>query len=228
MLRASAAHFPGVGWLVGLLVAGLSALLLLGLPSGGFAPLVVAAIGTAFGILLTGAFHEDGLADTVDGLGGGWDKLRILEIMKDSRVGSYGVVATVLALLGKFTLLAALDSALVPFALLAGHAISRFCAVLLLATMDYVREDLLAKAKPLATRLSSGAFMVALFFAMLPLLWLPAEKALLGVALAALLSLWLAAKFRRWLAGYTGDCLGATQQVAEIAFYLGILVQWPR
>ena len=98
-------------------------------------------------IYATGAFHEDGLADMVDGLGGGWDKLRILEIMKDSRVGSYGVVALVLALLGKFVLLVALDATLVPFALLAGHAVSRFCSTVLLATIDYVREDLLAKAE---------------------------------------------------------------------------------
>jgi adenosylcobinamide-GDP ribazoletransferase len=159
----------------------------------------------------------------VDGLGGGWDKLRILEIMKDSRVGSYGVVALVLALLGKFVLLVALDATLVPFALLAGHAVSRFCSTVLLATMDYVREDLLAKAKPLATRLSGGEMLVALGFVIAVLALLPLEKAVAGCALAALATFWLAGKFKRSLGGYTGDCLGATQQVSEIAFYLGLL-----
>ncbi|MGB2904960.1 MAG: adenosylcobinamide-GDP ribazoletransferase, partial [Candidatus Dechloromonas phosphoritropha] len=218
----SARYFPAVGLLIG----GIGALVYLG--AAYFWPQPVAVLlSLAATIYATGAFHEDGLADTVDGLGGGWEKLRILEIMKDSRVGSYGVVAMVLALLGKFTLLNSLDGALVPFALLAGHAVSRFCSTVLLATMDYVREDLLAKAKPLATRISGGEMLVALLFVLVVLTLLPTEKAVAGCVLAALATLWLAGKFRRWLGGYTGDCLGATQQVSEIAFYLGLLARWP-
>ncbi len=132
----------------------------------------------------------------------------------------------VLALLGKLALLAALEGALVPWALLAGHALSRFCATLLLATMDYVREDLLSKAKPLATRLSGGEMLVALVFVVAALVFLPPEKAFAGCVLAALATFWLARKFKRWLGGYTGDCLGAVQQVSEIAFYLGLLAHW--
>jgi adenosylcobinamide-GDP ribazoletransferase len=115
---------------------------------------------------------------------------------------------------------------LIPFTLLAGHAVSRFCSTVLLATMDYVREDLLSKAKPLATRLSPGAMLFALSFVVGSLVLLPPEKVLAGCALAALSTFWLAGKFKRWLGGYTGDCLGATQQVSEIAFYLGVLVSW--
>lgn len=221
-LNCSARYFPAVGLLIG----GLGALVYLGALMLWPQPVAV-LLSMAATLYATGAFHEDGLADTVDGLGGGWDKARILEIMKDSRVGSYGVVATVLVLLGKFSLLAALDAGLVPFALLAGHAVSRFCAVGLLATMDYVREDALSKAKPLATRLSGGALMVALVFAGIGLLPLPPARMVAGLLLAALATVWLAGKFRRWLGGYTGDCLGATQQVAEIAFYLGLLAQFP-
>ena len=165
---------------------------------------------------------------SADGLGGGWEKSRILAIMKDSRVGSYGVVALWLGLTGKFVLLAGLDPALVPPALLAGHACSRGCATLLLATMDYERDDDQAKVRPLTGRLAPGALLFALAFALLPLLWLPWQQAALGLLLALLATAWLAAKFRRWLGGYTGDCLGATQQLAEIAFYLGLLAQWPR
>lgn len=220
-LNRSARYFPAVGLLVG----GIGALVYLGAAFLWPQPVAV-LLSMAATIFATGAFHEDGLADTVDGLGGGWDKLRILEIMKDSRVGSYGVVAMVLALLGKFTLLAALDDSLVPFALLAGHALSRFCATLLLATMDYVREDLLSKAKPLATRLSGGEMLVALGFVVAALVFLPPEKAIAGCVLAALATFWLAGKFKRWLGGYTGDCLGAVQQVSEIAFYLGLLAHW--
>lgn len=222
-LNRSARYFPAVGLLVG----GIGALVYVAATYLWPQPVAV-LLSMGATIHATGAFHEDGLADMVDGLGGGWEKQRILEIMKDSRVGSYGVVAMVLALLGKFTLLNSLDGALVPFALLAGHAVSRFCSTALLATMDYVREDLLAKAKPLATRISGGETLVALLFVVVSLAWLPTEKALAGCALAALATLWLAAKFRRWLGGYTGDCLGATQQVSEIAFYLGLLAVWPR
>jgi adenosylcobinamide-GDP ribazoletransferase len=221
-LNHSARYFPAVGLLVGAIGG------LVYLAAAQLWPQSIAVLlSMAATIYATGAFHEDGLSDTVDGLGGGWEKLRILEIMKDSRVGSYGVVAMVLALLGKFMLLTALDSALVPFALLAGHALSRFCATLLLATMDYVREDLLAKAKPLATRLSPSALLVATFFALLPLALLPLQNALAGTAFAALATLWFARLFKRWLGGYTGDCLGATQQLSEIAFYLGLLAHWP-
>ena len=220
-LNHSARYFPAVGLLVG----GIGALVYLGGALLWPQPVAV-LLSMAATIYATGAFHEDGLSDTVDGLGGGWEKLRILEIMKDSRVGSYGVVAMVLALLGKFTLLISLDPALIPFALLAGHAVSRFCSTVLLATMDYVREDLLSKAKPLATKLSPGAMLFALSFVVGSLALLPMEKAFVGCALAALATFWLASKFKRWLGGYTGDCLGATQQVSEIAFYLGVLASF--
>jgi len=222
-LNRSARYFPAVGLLVG----SIGALVYLGALQIWPVPVAV-LMSMAATIYATGAFHEDGLSDTVDGLGGGWDKLRILEIMKDSRVGSYGVVAMVLALAGKFTLLSMLEPALVPGALVAGHALSRFCSTVLLSVLDYVREDLLSKAKPLATRLSAGEMWLALAFAVTPLYWLPPARVVAGCLLAALATLWLAAKFRRWLGGYTGDCLGATQQVSEIAFYLGLLATWPR
>ncbi len=108
MLRASAGHFPGVGVLVGGLVAGFAAGLMMLLPPTGSAPLVAAALSTAFGVWVTGAFHEDGLADVFDGLGGSAERDRALEIMKDSRVGAFGAIAIVLTLLCKVVLLALL------------------------------------------------------------------------------------------------------------------------
>ena len=222
-LNRSARYFPAVGLLVGGIGAAVFWLALHFWPQA-----VAVLLSMAATIYATGAFHEDGLSDTVDGLGGGWEKSRILDIMKDSRVGSYGVVALALALLGKFAILSALDPVQVPLALLAGHALSRFCSTVLLATMDYVREDLLSKAKPLATRLTGGQMLVALAFAAAPLAGLPYANAMAGVALAALATWWIARQFLRWLGGYTGDCLGATQQLAEIAFYLGLVASWPR
>lgn len=222
-LNHSARYFPAVGLLIG----GIAALVYLAVLQLWPQPVAV-LLAMAATIYATGAFHEDGLSDAADGLGGGWEKLRILEIMKDSRVGSYGVVALWLGLSGKFVVLSLLDAALVPWALLAGHAWSRWCSTLLLATMDYVREDLLAKAKPLATRLSGPAFLVATGFGAVALFFLPWQNMLLACLLALLATLWLAAKFRRWLGGYTGDCLGAVQQVSEIAFYLGLLASLPQ
>lgn len=219
-LSRSVRYLPAVGLVVG----GIGAVVFVAASSLWPQPVAV-LLAMAAGILATGAFHEDGLADTADGLGGGWDKARILAIMKDSRVGSYGVIAMALALLGKFAVLAALPLALVPAALLAGQALSRFCALLLVATLAYVRDDAASKSRPLTTRFSAAAAAFAAVFALAPLCLLPPARALAGVALAAAATLWLAAKFRRWLGGYTGDCLGATQQAAEIAFYLGCLAQ---
>jgi len=217
-LNRSARYFPAVGLLIGALAAGAFWLAALALPKS---IAVLAAMGIT--LLATGAFHEDGLSDAADGIGGGWEKQRILEIMKDSRVGSYGVVALWLALTAKFAALHDAPVAWLPLLLLAGHSWSRLLSTALLATMDYVREDLESKSKPLATRLSVGGFVLAAFFGVAPLVLLPPLAVVGGVAASLLATFWLAAKFRRWLGGYTGDCLGAVQQVAEVTFYIGCL-----
>ncbi|MBK7647546.1 MAG: adenosylcobinamide-GDP ribazoletransferase [Betaproteobacteria bacterium] len=220
-LSRAARYLPAIGLLVG----GLGGLVFW-LAQYVWPQSVAVVLAMVATIALTGAFHEDGLGDTADGLGGGWDKAKILTIMKDSRVGSYGVIAIVLALLGKFALLAALPAGQVLAALVAGHAVSRGCAVSLMATMDYARDDEASKARPVATRLGIGSLVCALFFAALPLLLLDPQQRLPAVALAVVATFWLAAKCRRWLGGYTGDCLGAVQQLAEIAFYLGLALKF--
>jgi adenosylcobinamide-GDP ribazoletransferase len=216
-LARAARYLPAIGLLVG----GFGALVFW-LAMHVWPQSVAVVLSMVATIALTGAFHEDGLADTADGLGGGWDKAKILVIMKDSRVGSYGVIAVVLALIGKFALLSTLPARQVVAALIAGHAVSRFCAVSLMVTMDYARDDETSKARQVAARLGLGPLLFTLVFAGLPLLLLVPEPAMTAVAMAALATLWLATKCRRWLGGYTGDCLGAVQQLAEIAFYLGL------
>jgi adenosylcobinamide-GDP ribazoletransferase len=177
---------------------------------------------------VTGAFHEDGLADTADGFGGGWDKARILEIMRDSRVGTFGMAAFVLVLLGRFQALVALPETWIAVSLLAGHAASRFCAATLLRCMVYARDgDDRAKAKPLARRPGGLDWCVAGVTAFLPSLLLPWRDVLWAWLFAAIATFWLARLFHRWIGGYTGDCLGATQQAAELAFYLGLLARLP-
>jgi adenosylcobinamide-GDP ribazoletransferase len=217
-LNHSARYFPAIGLLVGTVSAIAFSMTALVLPTQ-----VAVLIAMVSSIYLTGAFHEDGLSDMSDGLGGGWDKMRILEIMKDSRVGSYGVIAITMALLGKFVLLDSFDPHWVPILLITAHAFSRYCAVLIMAGLTYVREDRLSKSKPLATKITRNALWVASAFGLLPLLLLPANAALMGVAVGLLATIWLGRKLQKWLGGYTGDCLGATQQLSELAFYLGAL-----
>jgi adenosylcobinamide-GDP ribazoletransferase len=230
MLRKSAAHFPGVGWLVGLLAALVYALLTRALPDASYAPLVVAVLSTVFTVLLTGAFHEDGLADVADGLGGSYDRECALDIMKDSRVGAYGALALVLALLLKVTLLALLgeaDPALACAALFFAHVLSRFMPLWLIRLLPHVGDTARSKSKPLADQISGAGLLVAALWTLagvaLVVWWLPELRLWLGAAIAALLGwVWMWRLFVRRLQGYTGDCLGATQQVCELACYLGI------
>lgn len=214
-LNHAARYFPLVGIFVGLAAAGVY------LAAGWALPQPLAVIAAMAATLwLTGAFHEDGLADAVDGLGGGWEKEQALAIMQDSRVGSFGAIALIMALLTKFEALLHLSPALVPAALVAGHAVSRLAAVLVIATQRYVRAE--GKAKPLATRLSAAELLMASICGLLPLALLPP---LLWMALlpVALVWLWFWRLLARRLGGFTGDCLGAMQQLIELAFYLGLV-----
>lgn len=222
-LNHSARYFP----IMGILIGGFAALIFW-LSDMLWPKSIAIVLSMAASIYLTGAFHEDGLSDMVDGLGGGWDKTRILEIMKDSRVGSYGVVALTLALLGKFVLLSELSAIWLPAALVAGHAVSRLCSTSLLLTMEYVREDAESKSKPLAKRLSADGFVLAAALILPACLLLPPSAIMAGSALAGVVTLWMSGILSRNLGGYTGDCLGGVQQVSELAFYLGVLAALPR
>ena len=247
MLRASAAHFPGVGWLVGGVVALTSAALLALLPSSAFTPLVVAVLGTVLSVLMTGAFHEDGLADVADGLGGTLDRSRALEIMKDSRVGAFGAIAIVLALLAKLSLLAmlgSLNATLMCVVLFTGHVVSRTWPLLTIRLLPHVGDAAGSKSKPLADQISGAALFVAFIWCFMALALVPIVQfatllivttasvntliVLLGAGLLAsgLAWAWMARWFAGRLQGFTGDCLGATQQVCEIAFYLGLALAW--
>lgn len=221
-LDRAARYFPLVGVLVGVL-GGLTFLLV-----AIVLPVSLALIfSMAATLLVTGAFHEDGLADAIDGFGGGWTKPQVLAIMKDSRIGSYGALAVALMLLAKFNALYELPDDWIAPALVAGHAASRFFSTLLIFALDYVRDDDSARAKPLAVRMGSGSLALAALFGLIPLALLPWEAALAGLALAALTTFLAARYFVKRIGGYTGDCLGAAQQFAELALYLGILaVAW--
>jgi adenosylcobinamide-GDP ribazoletransferase len=228
-LQACLRHFPLVGAGVGAFAA-----VVLWAALALWPPTVAAALSVVATVWLTGAFHEDGLADTCDGLGGAVSRARALEIMKDSRIGSYGAVGLVLALVLKVATVAALAGhaasvAGAVAALVWGHAASRAAPVLLVWRLPYAGDPEHAKAKPLATQIGGAGVAVALAWLgvlAVGLLWLwPALWAPLTVsAVAALLAnLWCARWLRRRLGGFTGDTLGATQQITELAGLLAWL-----
>ncbi|SHH73329.1 adenosylcobinamide-GDP ribazoletransferase [Massilia sp. CF038] len=218
-LQHAARYFP----LVGLLVAAVAALVYYAACSLWPAPVAV-LLSTAAGIYLTGAFHEDGFADMCDGFGGGMSRERVMEIMKDSRIGTYGAVGAGLLLALKCVLLSALPPASAVAALLIAHPLSRFAATSLIWQLDYARDE--GKAKPMAQHMTTGEFITAGVCALAPLLaagvLTPSAWPQLGAALLATAgaTIWLGAKFVRRIGGYTGDCLGAVQQVSEVAIYL--------
>ena len=221
-LQHASRYFPLVGCVVAAIAAAVyfAAALLLPAP-------VAAVLSTAASIYLTGAFHEDGFADSCDGLGGGMTRERVLEIMKDSRVGAYGAIGIVCMLATKLTALAMLPPRLAVGALFLAHPLSRLAAASLIWKLDYVRGE--GKAKPLAQQMTGTEFAIAAVTALLPapvllaIDWI-APDAMLAALLAALLAaVWLGRKLQQRLGGYTGDCLGAVQQVAEALIYVCVL-----
>lgn len=221
-LQHATRYFPAVGLLVGLVTAvvyGLAGLLWPGL--------LAVLLSTVAGIYLTGAFHEDGFADVCDGFGGGMQPQRILDIMRDSRIGAYGVIGIGAMLALKVAALTSLPAAQVMPALLLGHSLSRALAAALIWRMEYVREE--GKVKPLAQQMSTAEFAIAAITVLIAALviavtgWLAWPAMVAGGLLALLATLFLARKFSRRIGGYTGDCLGAVQQLSEVGFYLGLL-----
>ena len=221
-LNHAARYFPLVGIIVGAIGATVTEATVLVLPIG-----IAVLLGMAATVLATGGFHEDGFADSCDGFGGGFDKARVLAIMKDSRIGSYAAMGLGLLLLAKWNVLVEIDAAFGPpqlaLTLIAGHAASRLASTVLIYFLEYVRDDDSSKSKPLAQRLTIGELAIAALCGLAPCLLLPFANMLFGLTAAALATLFAARYFRRRIGGYTGDCLGATQQVAELAFYLGTL-----
>jgi adenosylcobinamide-GDP ribazoletransferase len=217
-LSGAARYFPLVGIIVGAIGGAVTYAAMWVLPDG-----IAVLLGMAATILATGAFHEDGFGDACDGFGGGWNKAQVLAIMKDSRVGSYAAIGIALLLLAKWNALLELQPEILPLTLVAGHAVSRFAATVLMFALDYARDDDSSKSKPVTARMNAGELAVAALFGLAPCALLPLPELAYALAAVALLAFGAARYFLRRIGGYTGDCLGATQQVTELAFYLGLL-----
>ncbi|MCJ7446240.1 MAG: adenosylcobinamide-GDP ribazoletransferase [Bacteroidales bacterium] len=231
-LNKTSRYFPLIGWITGT-VFFISLYLSLVI----FPIEIAVVISMISGILLTGAFHEDGFADVCDGFGGGWKKQRILEIMKDSRIGTYGVIGLALLLLLKFYTLKYIINIAVPnlnnsitllLIFVSAHSVSRLAAISIVFTHQYIREDEESKAKSVVRNYSWKEVIGSFFFGLVPLICLALYQLQIIYALIPLLfaRFMLSGYFKKWIGGYTGDCLGATQQVCEVVYYLSIITIW--
>ena len=203
--------FPVVGAMIGAAVG----LLCLGLRYAGVPDLAAAALALGGSAILTGALHEDGLADVADGFGGGRNLEAKLEIMRDSRLGTYGAVGLLVSFAAKLSALAAIpDSHVVP-ALIAAHALARGILPAMSMNLPYARKDGLARnaGQPDAA-ISAMAGGLALVIALLSLSWTNAVFAALAAGLGGFCMAWLA---MRQIGGQTGDVLGGAEQVSETA-----------
>lgn len=215
----SMGYYPLIGLGIGALVALVLA------ASAQVLPMPVAVLlSMAVGLLATGGLHEDGLADCADGLGGGVNRDRALEIMRDSRVGTYGVLTLGVVLALKAAALSALPLSLACALLIAGHGLSRMAAVQVVSRHAYARTDPAKFARPQVT---PKAYRIAVLTAALTAAVLALATgpglALTALTMGGLAGVAITRLYLYKLGGYTGDCLGATQQLAECGFYIGAL-----
>jgi adenosylcobinamide-GDP ribazoletransferase len=214
-LPRSAKFFPLVGIGIGLVAA---ATLLLA--SRVWPDPIPAILAVSAALLLTGALHEDGLADSADGLGGASREAR-LAIMKDSRLGTYGVLALALVLVLRIAALTALPLWTAAVSLIAAHAASRLAAIALMWRASYAGDRDAAKVVHATDRPRPGEVAMAILIGLAPLLALPAGRAVAATLLAAGVGIVVAVRLCRGLGGYTGDVLGAVVASVETAFLLG-------
>lgn len=229
-MNKSTRYFPLIGWLVGTL-----SFLVFWIGNFLFGPEIAIILSLAAGVYITGSFHEDGFADVFDGFGGGWTKAKILDIMKDSRLGTYGVVALIflfglkyLALHKVLVNVEAIPGYLTLLIFITYHSIARLTAIQITFTSIYSREDESSKSKPIAKAFSYKEVLGAYVFGLTPLLIFASFywQVILVLLPLALLYFLSQRYFNKWLDGYTGDCLGAVEQFAEVITLLTFLVLW--
>lgn len=223
-LTRSLKFFPVVGAIVGFISA--TTLMVAG---GVWGPVMAAVLAVLASVLLTGGFHEDGLADTLDAFGGGWTVEQRLAIMKDSRIGTYGSLALIFDVALRVTALAEMPLWTGAAALVASGAAGRAIVIAVISRMKYAGELSSMKVAYAPSRLRAGEICVAatvVLLSTIPLAALAETRFLLepcvGLAFGTVLAMALAAWSNRLIGGYTGDVLGAIERVFEIGFLLGV------
>ncbi|WP_185287383.1 adenosylcobinamide-GDP ribazoletransferase [Chryseobacterium lactis] len=225
IMNRSQKYFAWVGLLVGLINAAI-----LYLSSQLFNLEIGIVLMMITSVLLTGAFHEDGFTDLCDSFGGGYGKEKILTIMKDSRVGAYGTIGIILLFALKFFSIQALgtvDLMKTLWIIILAHTSSRFISGTMIYTHQYVTDIDASKSKPLANKpLDRMALLVGFISVLLSFVLIPDWRLIIAFALAYLGKIYMGWYFKKHIGGYTGDCLGAVQQVCEVLFYLGTMIVW--
>ena len=219
-LSRCAKFFPAVGICVGLVSA--AVLLLAG---SIWSPVIAALLAVAASIVVTGALHEDGLADTADGFGGGWSVEKRLAIMKDSRIGAYGALALLFGVALRVTALAELPLWIGAAALIAAHAAARITPAFVMNALPYAGDTAAMKVSYAGAPVSTNDIWFAVLVvgcALVPLALVSISSVISGLLLGALLAAAVALWARRLIDGYTGDVLGAIEQMFEIGFLLGV------
>jgi len=230
-LNKATRYFPLIGWITGAISA------LVFITFNTFLEIYLAIIfSLSASVLTTGAFHEDGFADVCDGFGGGWTKGKILDIMKDSRVGAYGVIGLILLFATKIGLWIDVlrqwesDWAGIFLIFIGVHTTGRFVASTFIYTHEYARENGTGKSKPVAKSLALKDLVIGGVITLIPLLAFVVYSqnsfflfCILTVYLSKIL---LGRYFKKWIGGYTGDCLGATQQVGEVVYLISFILIW--
>ncbi len=223
VLNRSRKYFPLIGLIVGMIAAVtfiLASLL--------FSVAMSLILSMLVSLLVTGAFHEDGFADSCDGFGGGWTQEQVLEIMKDSRVGTYATVGLIFLFSVKYLALIEIsgveNTPFLAFIFIAAHTSSRSLSSLMIDLYDYVQDIDQSKVKPITERALSFEDKVTSIFitsaALVPIACMALTGTLLACSVAAITAFTFMAYSRRRIGGYTGDVLGAIQQLSELAFYL--------
>ncbi|HET9644175.1 MAG TPA: adenosylcobinamide-GDP ribazoletransferase [Burkholderiaceae bacterium] len=229
-LQDAVRYFPAVGVVVGSVTGVLASA-----AASVWSPAVAAVLAIGVGVWLTGAFHEDGLADTFDALGGYAGRERALQIMKDSRIGTFGAVALLVVTasrIGALAQITARSPSAAAWACVWAHALARWTSVAVMTRMPYAGDATQARARPLTSGVSARQCVMSAL-SLVPMaaaatLWMHAECTRVILALAA--AMLVAWSIRRWvrrrLGGYTGDTLGATEQLAEAAVLLTLAAAW--
>lgn len=222
-------YLPFIGWIAGFISA--AVYLLANFLFGNALAVLFSMVAT---LLLTGAFHEDGFADVCDGFGGGWTKDKILDIMKDSRLGTYGVAGLILLLGIRFIAIIQVTSDVNAIVVLGifiiAHTLSRFAAIMVAFNHSYARSSESKAGTAVAENSRVLNLMIAAGFTLLPmsaLIFYTGESSIAFILIpVVLITYYLGYYFKKWIGGYTGDCLGAVQQLTEVVIYLALFLVW--
>jgi len=212
-------YWPLTGWLT----AGCSVVILY--LTSLILPLNIAVIlAILTRLLITGCLHEDGLADFLDGFGGGTSRERILAIMKDSHIGTYGVIGLIFYFTLLYSLLVNLPLEISILAILAGDPFAKGVSSMIINRLPYARPESEAKNKTVYDKMTGKEYVIAILWSTLPLLCLPQPEYIAAVSLPVIAWILLTSFMKKKIQGYTGDCCGALFLLCELSFYFGIVI----